>query len=273
MQQPPPPAVASNARAVGQTDWEEFARPVLRAVRAMKDNEKKFSLPMLEAPRTLRVRFCKTGNLQYISHLDLQRTFSRVLVRAGLPLWYTKGFNPHIKMVFGMPLPVGCESTCEFLDIRIEREMSESEVMSRLNAELTDELRVSAVYPAQRHLREIAYAEYDYTLTLPDADEALAARIGALLEKGPLPVTKRSKSGEREVDVKEFLHSFSVCAGKGCIHLRAVLSAGEGNYLSPEAIVTVLKTQLGLFAGDPLKEQYRILRRRALLADGESEFA
>ena len=76
----------------------------------MKDNELKFTLPMLDEPRTLRVRFVKKGNLQYISHLDLQRTFGRVLVRAGLPLWYTKGFNPHIKMVFGMPLPVGAES-------------------------------------------------------------------------------------------------------------------------------------------------------------------
>ncbi|MBQ2757724.1 MAG: DUF2344 domain-containing protein [Clostridia bacterium] len=116
---------------------------------------------MLEAPRTLRLRFCKLGNLQYISHLDLQRTFSRVLVRAGLPLWYTKGFNPHIKMVFGLPLPVGSESVCELLDIRIERDMQESEVLARLNAELTDELAVTAVYPAARKFADIAFAEYE----------------------------------------------------------------------------------------------------------------
>ena len=239
----------------------------------MKDNEKKFSLPMLKEPRTLRVRFCKKGNLQYISHLDLQRTFSRVLVRAGLPLWYTKGFNPHIKMVFGMPLPVGCESECEYLDIRIEREMSESEVMERLNAELTDELRVQEVYPAERHFREIVFAEYDYALKLPNADAALAERINSLLQNGPLPVVKRSKSGEREVDVKQYLHRFTVSAADGEIRINAVLSAGEGNYLSPEALITVLRTQLGLFAGNPLEEQYRILRRRALLADGVSVFA
>ena len=127
----------------------------------MKNNDVKFTLPMLEAPRTLRLRFCKLGNLQYISHLDLQRTFSRVLVRAGLPLWYTKGFNPHIKMVFGLPLPVGSESVCELLDIRIERDMQESEVLARLNAELTDELAVTAVYPAARKFADIAFAEYE----------------------------------------------------------------------------------------------------------------
>ena len=273
MQRQLPPTAASNARDAGQIDWEESARPVPRATVQMKDNEKKFSLPMLKEPRTLRVRFCKKGNLQYISHLDLQRTFSRVLVRAGLPLWYTKGFNPHIKMVFGMPLPVGCESECEYLDIRIEREMSESEVMERLNAELTDELRVQEVYPAERHFREIVFAEYDYALKLPNADAALAERINSLLQNGPLPVVKRSKSGEREVDVKQYLHRFTVSAADGEIRINAVLSAGEGNYLSPEALITVLRTQLGLFAGNPLEEQYRILRRRALLADGVSVFA
>ncbi|MBQ9778627.1 MAG: DUF2344 domain-containing protein [Clostridia bacterium] len=240
---------------------------------AMKDNEKKFTLPMLEAPRTVRVRFCKKGNLQYISHLDLQRTFSRVLVRAGLPLWYTKGFNPHIKMVFGMPLPVGCESECEFLDIRIEREMSCEEIKERLNAELTSELAAIEVYPAERKFSEIAYATYEYTFHTPEAGAALAEKIEKALAERPLTVVKRSKSGEREVDVKDFLKSYSVAFENGEIRLCATLSAGEGNYLTPEALVTVLRQKTGLMSGDPLQEQYRILRRCALLADGVTVFA
>ena len=82
----------------------------------MIPGEKKLSLPMLEAPETVRIKFCKIGNLQFISHLDLQRTFHRVLVRANIPMWYTKGFNPHAKLVFGVPLSVGTESMCEMAD-------------------------------------------------------------------------------------------------------------------------------------------------------------
>ena len=188
MRPPPPPTAARNARAVGQTDWEESARLAPRATAKMKDNEKKFNLPMLEAPRTVRVKFCKVGNLQYISHLDLQRTFNRVLVRAGLPLWYTKGFNPHIKMVFGMPLSVGAESECEMLDVRIEREMSAAEMQERLNAELTDELRVLEVYPAERKFSEIAYAAYEFTIRTTGADAAMVERIrSAWLAISPAP--------------------------------------------------------------------------------------
>ena len=58
----------------------------------------------------------------------------------------------------------------------------------------------------------------------------------------------------------------------GLTALAVTLTAGEKNTLTPEAIVSVLKEKLGLFAGDPLKERYRILRRRVLLADGVSEF-
>jgi radical SAM-linked protein len=238
----------------------------------MKDNEKKFTLPMLEAPRTMRVKFRKVGNLQYISHLDLQRTFARVLVRAGLPLWYTKGFNPHIKMVFGLPLPVGCESECEFLDIRIEREMAQEEILARLNAELTEELAAIAVYPAERKFSEMAFAVYAYSIKTTDADEATVAAIKAALSDPALSYFKHSKAGDKEVLVSDYLRAFDVELADGVITLNATLSVGEGKTLTPEALISVLRARVGILSGDPTKESYRILRRRVLLADGMTDF-
>ena len=238
----------------------------------MKNNDVKFTLPMLEAPRTMRILFRKVGNLQYISHLDLQRTFSRVLVRAGLPLWYTKGFNPHIKMVFGMPLSVGAESECEMLDVRIEREMSAAEMQERLNAELTDELRVLEVYPAERKFSEIAYAAYEFTIRTTGADAAIVERINAALAAPGLTVTRRTKSGEKEVDIKEFLQSATATLEGELIRIDAVLAAGEGRYLSPELVITALRNHVGILCGDLTKESYRILRRRVLLGDGRTTF-
>lgn len=238
----------------------------------MKNNDVKFTLRVLPEPRTMRVRFRKVGNLQYISHLDLQRTFGRVLVRAGLPLWYTKGFNPHIKMVFGMPLPVGSESECEFLDIRIERDMSAQEIKARLNAELTHELAVLDVYPATCKFSEMAFAAYTYTVKTTGADAALADRVRAALAGGPLTVTKKSKSGEKEINVLDFVKSATVALEGDVITIEAVLTAGEGQYLSPEALITALRRETGILSGDPTAEQYRILRTKVLLADGKTEF-
>lgn len=238
----------------------------------MKNNDVKFTLPMLDAPRTMRIKFQKVGNLQYISHLDLQRTFNRVLVRAGLPLWYTKGFNPHIKMVFGMPLPVGSESECELLDVRIEREMSAGEMLQRLNAELTDELKALEVYPAEGKFSDIAFAEYDYTIVTTGADAAMADEINRVLSNRPLTVLRRTKSGEKEVDILDFIHRCEAKFEDGVIKLNAVLSAGEGNYLNPELLITALKSAVGILSGSITEERYRILRRRVLLSDGETAF-
>ena len=73
-------------------------------------------------PRVVRIKFIKVGSLQYISHLDLQRTMARACrTKSGLVY---RGFNPHIKLVFAVPLAVGVESICEFLDIRITGDIS-----------------------------------------------------------------------------------------------------------------------------------------------------
>jgi radical SAM-linked protein len=174
-------------------------------------------------------------------------------------------------MVFGLPLPVGCESECEFLDVRIEREMSAEEMLERLNAELTDELKALAVYPAERKFAEVSFAEYEYTIHTTGADAALAARVQELFS-APLTIVRRTKSGEREVNLLDFVKRISVGFEEGNITLNAVLSAGEGNYLNPELLITALRDQLGILTGDLTKEHYRIYRRRVLLADGETEF-
>ena len=222
--------------------------------------------------QSIRIKFEKMNVLKFISHLDTTRTMKTALTSAGIPVWYTEGFNPHIKMVFGMPLPVGCESECEFLDIRIEREMSCEEIKERLNAELTTELAALEVYVPERKFTDMAFATYEYTLTLPSADEALADKIAALFANGPLIVTKRAKSGEKQVDLCELIRSIDVRAEDGVIRMDATLVAGEGKTITPEALVGVLRDRLSLFTGDPMQERYRILRRDVLLADGETSF-
>lgn len=73
--------------------------------------------------RTVRVTFRKLGRARYISHLDVNRTMTRALRRAGLPVWYTEGFNRHPYLTFASPLSLGFEGERETMDIRLEGEM------------------------------------------------------------------------------------------------------------------------------------------------------
>ena len=222
---------------------------------------------------TARIKFRKTGDLQYISLLDLQRTFNRIFKRAELPMWYTKGFNPHMKLVFSSPLSIGTESICEYLDVQMDGEITCKEIKDRLSREVTDELAILDVYVPETKFADIAWADYAYEFRIEGASDEFAEKIDTLLSTSPLTMIKTGKAGDREIDViplikKKFV---SYDAKKGAITLRARLAASSEQFLNPEMLVTAMKQHLGILQGDPTKEYYTICRM-ALLDKDEREF-
>ncbi len=229
----------------------------------------------LDTPKTLRIKFRKVGSLQYISHLDLQRTFARVLMRADIPMWYTQGFNPHAKVIFGLPLSVGTESECEMIDLRLDRDISPSELRDRLNGELTEEMRVEEVYEPTTKFADIGWAKYEMNLKFEGACEEKANELQKLFETSPLTMTKKTKSGEKEIDLIPLIQKIRVTYNPdraGQIHISAVLSASGSEYLNPEMLITAAKRECGILSGDPAKEEYSILRTHVYAADGVKEF-
>ena len=221
----------------------------------------------------MRVRFRKVGSLQYISHLDLQRTLARVLVRANIPMWYTQGFNPHAKVTFGLPLSVGAESECEYLDLRLDRKIPPEELMRRLNRELTEEMAVLDAYEPTTKFQDIGWARYEMELNFAGADEKTAEAMQSLYTVSPLMMTKKGKAGEREIDIVPLIREISVTSpAAGSIRIAALLSAGSDSYLNPEFLITAAKNRLGILSGDPAEESYRILRTEVYLSDGMTVF-
>lgn len=225
-------------------------------------------------PQPIRIKFRKVGMLRYISHLDLQRTFAKVLVRSGIPAWYTQGFNPHAKMVFALPLSIGTQSECEYLDIRLREHMTCNEIKYRLNYVLTEELSVIDVYEPEQKFADIGYAKYDIEIITDGASEELADKIRALFASKPLMMLKHTKSGEKEIDIAPLIKRLDVCynSEKEAISLSAVLSAVAENYLSPEMLITAMKDSLGILSTDIMRERYTVFRTAVYLTDGETEF-
>ena len=237
------------------------------------EKKEMLSHPELLNPKVVRLKFCKVGTLQYISHLDLQRTFNRILVRACIPVWYTQGFNPHIKLVFSTPLSVGSESVCEYLDIRLSREMPLDELKDRLNAEMTDEFYITEVYEPKNDFSSIAYASYDIAIHTNGASESLARKIEEILSTSPLTMIKKGKAGEKEIDIipliKEVKSKYN--EENQNIELNVVLSASSTQYLNPEMLITALKEKTDILSGSLTEEYYSILRT-TLRKEDMSEF-
>ena len=217
-------------------------------------------LPAFERPVTVRLKFRKVGKLQYISHLDLQRTFMRVIARACIPAWYTKGFNPHAKLVFSTPLSVGAESEYEFLDIRIDKDMPPETIKDRLNGELTEELRISEAYIPESDFSEIAWSDYEIAICTAGASEDMAKELYSAITTSPLTVVKKTKSGEKEIDIVPLIKTADVSYDGEVIRIRTTLRATVSEFLNPELLITGLKQSCGILSGDLSSEWYTILR-------------
>lgn len=212
--------------------------------------------PLLETPVTVRLGFYKKGALQYISHLDLQRTFQRILSRAELPLWYTQGFNPHPKLVFGLPLPIGCESVCEMADIKLTRDMPAEDILARLHKATVDDLDFFACYPAERKFADIDGALYEYNIEC-EIDDEMLEKINRVLSNSPLTVLKHTKSGDKEVDIFPLIKNFKLEKLDSGLKITALLAAGSNQNLSPEYLLEALRKRL-IFLRE--EENYSIKR-------------
>lgn len=236
--------------------------------------------PMLPEPKYIRFKFRKVGNLQFISHLDLQKAMAKVLVRAKAPLWYSKGFNPHAKLIFALPLSVGAQSECEYLDVRVERAIPPLELMEHINFELTEELRFLDAYYPETALEDIYWAEYNFEIKTAGADEELAHRIEDLLTAEQVVILKKAKDKNKkiffkEVDIAPYIRDVSVSFDGGIIRINAKLSASINQthpHINPENIITMLKDKLGILSGDVVREQYDIIRTRIYFEDGVTDF-
>lgn len=220
----------------------------------------------------IRFKFRKTGNLQYISHLDLVRTMHKVIVRAKLPLWYTEGFNPKPKMVFAAPLSIGTESVCEFMDIRLNEYVDPTEAMNRLNANMTSEMQVTEAYYPETKFTDLAWLAYTVTVNTTGATSELAERCTAALNGDRVEILKKTKSGENIVDIRPLIRTADAVLSDGKIRITCVLSADPSSFLNPEYIIKALREKCGILsAADLTSESYSILRTGAYDKD-MSEF-
>ena len=182
----------------------------------------------------LRIKFTKTGALQYISHLDLMRAVSRALRRSKQQLWMSEGFTPRPHIVFTPPLSLGYESTGEIMDFRLTLD-AVLDVQAIKNA-FPPALEVKDVYVPRSKQKEIVYADYVITLDTDVCDDA----IKELFSK-PIEMVKKTKRGESVTDITTLIERFEVEGGV----ISVTVCCGAENTLNPSYILKALE-QIGV---------------------------
>ena len=217
----------------------------------------------------VRVFYHKTGRAKYISHLDIMRCMQRAVVRAGLPVWYTEGFNPHIYLTFSLPLSLGYESESEVMDFRlVDDTYPFDEVTVRLNRSLPPDIRVVRAASPVNKPEGIASAVYEIKASVPGCSgTALGKAFRAIMEQKEILVEKRAKKGARkimkEIDIRPLCELLS-CEETGAgLLIRLKTAAGIQTNLNPALLLDAFCAYLQTEA-----LSYSVCRKSLLLADG-----
>jgi radical SAM family uncharacterized protein/radical SAM-linked protein len=102
--------------------------------------------PQPAVHRRYRFTFSKTGDARFLSHRQVMDAFERVLRAASLPVHYTEGFNPHIRLSMGPALALGHEGAAEIFDVDCTAPITPAH-RDRVNSLLPDGVKILDAQP------------------------------------------------------------------------------------------------------------------------------
>ena len=195
------------------------------------------------------IKFTKEENIKFISHLDVLKTIQKNIRRAELPIEYSKGFNPHMSTSIAQPLSVGVYSCGEYMDMVLEMEMDENEIIDRLNKTAPSGIKyisalaipyVEGQKKVPQAMAMIDAARYTIKVKYSDASN-LEKEINELLSREQWNTIKKSKKGEREVNLKSLIKEFNFWIKDEVLVLNVLISTGSREHLSADLLVKYIE--------------------------------
>ena len=189
---------------------------------------------------------------------------SRALRRARMPVWYTQGFNPHPYITFALPLSLGFESDYEIMDLKLDTEVNFETLKERLAEQMPRGLEILDVREPVMKASEIAFAKYRVDLLAENEEQNYD--MDQLLEQEYVRITKTTKSGSREIDIKGFLKDSRYTAEKNKISLTLILPASSSENINPGCVSEAFEKYLSI------RTDRRDIRRLMIYNDRMQEF-
>ncbi len=211
------------------------------------------------ALKNVRLFYKKKGRMKFVSHLDMNRFFTRVLRKSNLPVWYTEGYNPHPYITFAAPLSLGFESDYEIMDFRLTQDdFSLTKAQEILETVVPEYIEIIKLSEPVLKAGQIGFA--GFVLTFESGE--IAERFYEFISSANVIVSKKTKKGEIKVmDVADKIRDVSINGEKVSI----TLPAGNDN-INPSVIVAAFSQKYG-------KEIYVEYLRNALYAQDNKLFS
>ena len=196
------------------------------------------------------IKFSKGEGIKFISHLDLMRTIQRIIRRSGVPIEYSKGFNPHMALSLAQPLSVGVYSDGEYMDIVLTEEMNVADLLARLNEAAPPTIRFFEATPIEivENVKRVPQAmalldagRYIIKLKLVN-EENVEEKMASLLNENAWETLKKSKKGEKMADIKPLVKEYWVKDGE--LVINALIATGSRENLSADLLAKFITSKI-----------------------------
>ena len=186
--------------------------------------------------------------MKFVGHLDTMRYFQKAIRRAELPIAFSGGYSPHMIMSFAAPLGVGVTSTGEYFDMELTTTLPTDEICQRLDAQMVEGVHVLSARQvedgkASKAMSLVAAADYLVEFRPGKAPEkGWQDKIAAFLNQPEILVTKETKKGEKQVDIRPFIYKMELREND---RIFLSLASASANYTKPDAVITAFVNWLG----------------------------
>lgn len=208
-----------------------------------------------------RIKWTKTGVLKFIGHLDVQRYFHKAIMRAGLPVSFSKGMSPHQITSFAAPLGIGMTSEAEYVDINFDWCYSSQEMIDRLNAVMNEGIKIlefKQIDEKEKNCMAVTKAA-DYLVTFRKGyyfTEAFLKRTEPFRFQEQITIMKKTKRSEKEVDISPMILDIHEDFREEGIFMKLVTGSAEN--LKPQLVMEAFCRYLG-YEYNPAGFQYHRL--------------
>lgn len=172
--------------------------------------------PVQQPPpvQRLRVRYAKRGRLRFTSHRDFGRALERAVRRAGLPVAYSSGFHPHLRISYANASPTGASSEAEYLELGLNAPCDPDVVRRQLDAALPDGLDILEVVVAVPGALADRLEAGRWYVELPGVGvERASAAVARFLAADTVQVERMTKRGLRAFDCRDAVVSLVARSG------------------------------------------------------------
>lgn len=220
----------------------------------------------------MRLEITKGDEIRYISHLDYARSIERALRRANLPVAYSEGFNPHMKMAFASALSVGVASYAEYMDVELADGIKVAEAAAALANHLPRGItikkarEITAKHKALMALVNLAV--YRVFVSAGDGEKDTAADAICRFNEGNSVIfVKENPKGRREIDVKQYIEDdIALNTTTSGLELIMTIKITPTGSVKPSEILQVLIDDFGL----PADSKAALIDREGLFVSGPS---